>query len=464
MHDNQYGDKAMTDKDFLFQFRRGIGSAIVELRQNENRQKYKAMVFRSCLKDIGYDTQIEGTKGHYLYSAITILGCEDELLMSLAEVYRKRLPHHLMEQLTDILLSYVWDGSSNAMSILREKYDQLKNRLMKQKTFPYRYCEREQFETLMIHFISIGKWKAFKQCVNDAGAIIQARKDDTFPYFDWFQDRAENQFTKIKVWKYFDEVRTQSEYVRLYVTAYQKVEETNKELPSTLRPVTREFLLEEIQKNPTNQRPYGIIGYSRRFARTASKEELVDLAKHIEAEDNVDVKTQLLRVFRAVDYPLNRTFLIDLAHSDHLELRKVAIDALERFRDNPIHDLAMEMLKSGDTESGLALLRMNWKKTDDPLIRKMVMKSSRVPHSVQMDLREIYLAHRSASCGDVLLHAYRNGECTYCRSRIVEAMGKNGVLPDHVLVECQYDSYDETRKYANSLIKRRGLKIGHIET
>lgn len=453
----------MTDKEFLHQFRRGIGSAIVELRQNENRLKYKEIVFRCCLKDIGYDTQSEGTKSHYLYSAITLLGCEDEFLQILAEVYRKRLPDRLMDQLTDILLLYARNGSSKSISILRQKYDQLKDRLMKQKVFPYRYCEREQFEGLMIALISLGKWKAFKQCVNDAGAIILARKDDTFPYFDWFQARAENQFTKSKVWKYFDDARTQSEYVRLYATEHKKAEDTIKEHQSNLRPVTLEFLLEEIQNNPTDQIPYRFIGYSRRFARTASKEELIDLAKHIDAEDNVVVKTQLLRVFRAVDYPLNRAFLMDLAHSDHLELRKVAIDALVRFRDKPIHDLAVKLLRFGDTESGLALLRMNWKKIDDPLIRKMVMKSSRVPHSMQMDLKEIYLAHRSTSCGEILMHAYRNGECTYCRSTIVEAMGKNGVLPDHVLVECQYDSYDETRKYANRLKKRRGLNIGAKE-
>ncbi|MEA4848117.1 MAG: hypothetical protein VB106_12885, partial [Clostridiaceae bacterium] len=54
-------------------------------------------------------------------------------------------------------------------------------------------------------------------------------------------------------------------------------------------------------------------------------------------------------------------------------------------------------------------------------------------------------------------HAYRNGECSFCRSDIVTAMGKNGVLPDRILLECQYDSYDETRKYANRLVKRRGL-------
>lgn len=166
----------MMDKEFLHQLRRGIGSAIDELKQNENRGKYKEIVYRCCLKDIGYDTQSEGSKGYYLYSAISALGCEDEFIQKFAEVYQKRLPHAFMQQLTDILLSYVWDGSAEAMSILRKKYDQLKGRLMKQKDFPTRNCERELFEELMIDFLSFGKWKAFKKCVDDVGAIILARK------------------------------------------------------------------------------------------------------------------------------------------------------------------------------------------------------------------------------------------------------------------------------------------------
>ena len=87
----------------------------------------------------------------------------------------------------------------------------------------------------------------------------------------------------------------------------------------------------------------------------------------------------------------------------------------------------------------------------------MVMKSQRVSHALQMYLREIYSKHRSASCVEILIHAYRNGECSYCRSEIVQAMGKNGALPDEILVACQYDSYDETRKYAKRRMKLRGL-------
>jgi len=445
----------MTDKEFLHQLRRGIGSAIVELKQSDNREKYKEIVYSCCLKDIGYDNQCEGTKGYYLYSAIVALGCEEEFLHTIKDVYMKRLPYWFMQQLTDILLLYASDGFSKATSILRDKYSQLKERLMKQKGFPYRYCEREQFEVLMTTLIHLEKWKSFKQCVDDAGAIILARKDDRCAYYDWFLGCAETQFGKIKVWKYLNAASTQSEYMRIFVTEYQKTENTGKEYQANLQPVTLAFLLDEVRKYSPGLGPYGLIGYCMSFVRTAGEEELINLARYIEAEDNDYVKTQLLRVFRKVNYPLKKEYLIDLAHSNNPELREAAIYALVRFKDEQIHDLAVELLESGETEFGLSLLKKNWKKSDDPLIRNVVMKSQRVSHPMQMDLRNIYSNHKLAACEEVLSHAYRNGDCSFCRSKIVHAMGKNGCLSDEILIECQYDSYDMTREYANRMLGNR---------
>jgi len=173
---------------------------------------------------------------------------------------------------------------------------------------------------------------------------------------------------------------------------------------------------------------------------------------------NDSVQAQLLGVFCRIDYPLNIDFIISLMHSENSDLQQRAIAVLERFKDDRVHSLAITLLESGDVESGLSLLKKNWIKCDDLLIRKAVLQSQRVTHSMQMDLRDIYLKHKSASCGEILNHAYKNGECSYCRSGIVKAMGKNGVLTAKVLFECQYDSYDGTRQYAKVLIKKRGLE------
>ena len=448
----------MTEKELLHQLRRGIGSAIIELKQFPHLDKYKELVLHCCLKDIGYDVQSEGTKGKYLYTAISALGCEDVFLAPIEEAYMKLLPHDLDQQLTDVLQAYVWNGSQKAAKIIKNKYDQRKETLRKQKSFPYRYCEREQFEELMVVCMNLGNWKAFRQAVDDAGTIILIRKDDLCSYYDWFLSCAESRFGKDRVWKYLNETGNASPNVHAFVSAYLENEQTRLNHQANQTPIILEFLLNEVQEYLLGLRPHGIFGFYLQFARKAGKEEFIQLAKYIESETNALVQAQLLRVFYRVDYPLDIDFLIRLVLSENNDLRQAATTALERFKDDRIHGLAVTLLESGDIESGLSLLKENWMKCDDPLIRKAVLKSKRVAHSTQMDLRDIYSKHKSASCGDILSHAYRNGDCAYCRSGIVKAMGKNGVLTNKVLFECQYDSYDKTRQYAKRLIKKRGLE------
>ena len=83
------------------------------------------------------------------------------------------------------------------------------------------------------------------------------------------------------------------------------------------------------------------------------------------------------------------------------------------------------------------------------------MRSKRVSHSIIVSIAEIYKKNKSNTCGDILLHLYRNAECTHCRCSIVETMINNEVIPKDILVECQYDSYEETRELALNTLKMK---------
>lgn len=45
------------------------------------------------------------------------------------------------------------------------------------------------------------------------------------------------------------------------------------------------------------------------------------------------------------------------------------------------------------------------------------------------------------------------GLCACCRNRVVRAMRRHGLLPDELLHECEFDSYDETREFAESIMQ-----------
>jgi hypothetical protein len=94
---------------------------------------------------------------YYLYSAICVLGKKDRFEIILTKAFQKRLPDCLFQQISDILRQYVFAGSNQALRAVEIKYEHLRNRLTVQKTFPHRYCEREQCEALMVNLEIVKK-------------------------------------------------------------------------------------------------------------------------------------------------------------------------------------------------------------------------------------------------------------------------------------------------------------------
>ena len=448
----------MTEKDFLRKLRRGLGSAIVELWENPDRTKYRDIVLKCCLKNIGYDVQSEGTKGYYLYTAICALGEKDEFENTLINTFQKRLEHNLFQQIADILCLYADDGSERARKALNEKYQSLYNRLLRQKAFPFRYCEREQFEYLMICQVDYGKWAAFKQCIHDAGTIIAVRHDDLCSEYDWFIAHCENIFGKNKVAEYFERETKSSTEVRAFTDAISELASI-REKNSRLRiepEVTLESYIARAKELESDQYAYARMRLAaRRFSRQASPEDFLKLVSHISDEPSDEIKANMLHVFRDADFPGDIGLLVNYVPCDCERLRDIAIDALGRFRDKRVHDLAIKLITEGNLDAGLPLLIENWHKADEKLIRKQVLQTKKVSHSMQQDLRNIYAKHHSNSCGNILAHVYEYGDCTYCRSGIVKVMNKNYVLTDYLLKECRYDSFDETRKLAERVLKSR---------
>ncbi|MDR1205134.1 MAG: hypothetical protein LBL26_06590, partial [Peptococcaceae bacterium] len=436
--------------------RRGLGSAIIELKKNPERYKYRDIVLRCCLKDIAYDVQIEGTKGHYLYTAICALGAKDEFEDILINTFMKRLEHRLFQQLADILFLYADDGSEKTRNALRAKYQCLTEQLSRQRTFPYRYCEREQFEELMIYEVDTRKWAAFKECVADAGRISMMRKDDACDDYDWFLDHCKNIFGNEKIARYFDIASEKSAEVKAFVGAINELEIIREE-NSRLRvepEVTLEGYVTRARELEKDEYAYGRMRISAvGFSRQADQNDLKNLVSIIIGEQSDEIKANMLRVFRDIDFPADIDLLINYAESDCERLQDIAIVALERFEDRRVHDLSLKLITSGNLDAGLPLLINNWSRQDEIVIREHVLSSRKVSHATQLNIREIYTKHRSKSCGDILEHVYRYGACAYCRSAIVEAMWRSHVLRTNILDECLYDSYDETRKMAKRIKK-----------
>ncbi len=457
----------MSPSTFTRNLRRGLGSAIIELKRNTGIEEYRDIVMKSCLKDIAYDTQVEGTKGYYLYTAIKTFESPEIFLNSIIEKFEKRLYWRLSEQLFEILACFSDDGYVKADEAFEKKYCELKNHLpaMRDKEFS-RFCERELLEKLMVRKLNKG-FESFKQCVNDMGEMIIKRGNDDCLWYDFFVESAKDIFgngvysflendkndnTKI-FFQMFNKsnseengglnlkIMTASDFSRVFEYEQDPRKEEKVTIEQLITRATELSL--ETDSNPYRMRPL-----SRKFAKQAKKEDLKRLARIAIDEPSDFIKSALLHVFSFVAFPLDIDLLLPYSVSDNDSLREITIKVLSCIKDKRIHAFAIQLFNDMKVENVIKLLEANFEVDDEALIRKHIVHSKRVTHGLIVSITDIFGEHKSNTCGDILLHLYKNAECTHCRYKVVETMINNNVIPEKILIECQHDSYEDTRKLA----------------
>jgi len=296
--------------------------------------------------------------------------------------------------------------------------------------------------------------------VEDAGRICLTRKDEACDSYDWFISHCENALGADRFANYLRVASERSAEVKAFVAATTKLKTAREEYQrSRVEPkVTLDDYVQRAKELENEQYALGRMnGIAYLLSKQPGQGDLKDLVSIIVGEQSAGVKANLLRVFThelwGVDFPGDTDILFSYARSDCEPLQYSAIRLLQRLRDPRVHDLAVELVASRHVDEALSLLVDNWNKQDEPVVREHVLSSRRVSDAMQGYIRDIYLRHRSKTCGDILEHVYRYGECTFCRFGIVEAMWKSRVLTPGILEECLYDSYDETRELATRLRK-----------
>jgi hypothetical protein len=453
----------MTEREFSQALRRGLGGAIIALKNSENKAAYRDIVLRYCLRDISYDWQVEGTKGYYLYSAICASGERDYFEQAIIEKFLLRCEDRLFRQLTDILSCCAKDGSVLAKDALHAKYEYFS--ALKGRFAEGRIVEVSQWEDVALSLFSIDGFSAFKRHAIDVGELLSRNPNRS--YCDWFITEAEDTFGKKRTHAFLDKMYEKSDAIKILMDTIKADEFSRKQYQENYKEeqVTVEALVQTAKEMASDKiSHYGPIMRLRHpFLNNASDADVLELAHIILSEKNETVKGLLLRIFLSnmkwnKPFPLGATPLFEYAKSDNNILYESALGLLEAFKDKRIHDLGVQLLKTKGIKSfALGLFKKNYRKSDDAIISKAVKKAPSIPQYVQSDVIDIYSRHRSADALPALLHVYQKGACSHCRYNIVKAMHYCKVLPDVILEECLYDSYKDTRKFAKRLIARRSV-------
>ena len=450
----------MNKSEFSQALQRGLGSAIIELKEHPDSTIHREVLLSCCLRDLTFDWQSESSKGYYLYDAIVATGEPDFFLQPIIDRFLSRCPDGLFRQLAALLYCCAEDKNQDAIAALHSKYDCFaakQGRLTKNKTVD----EGMQWDEVAFHLLYIDGFTAFKKYAVDAGTARLKYPDKRDSYDDWYRRRAEKKFGEKRIDEYYAKEYRKSTAIQALVETmlsdevlYEQKRTLEKQTPLTIDALRQAATTAAADKNP-RLKMFELLG-RRHFSFGASEQDLIELAQAALNEENKTAKALLLSQFFLVPFPLDITPLIEYAQSDNTLLAEAAIERLREFKDKRLHELAIQLL----TDKGLSsfattLLKENYQRSDDAIILAALKKSSCVPHRVQQDIANIYRHHRSADAFPILFHSYQNGDCSFCRFGIVEAMRNCRVATDAILEECLYDSNDDIRRYVKRILSRK---------
>ena len=443
----------MTKSQFKETFKRGLGSAYIELKNSNHIEKYKDIVLWCCTHNTCYDMQCAGSRGTYLYNAIGLY--EDKIFFEEAVIKRfekKKLDTWLFDQLCDLLFQFSIDGSKRAKEALYKKYDTLFTLLSSKRKIGSTCIERDNFEWLCVWLTSLGGFRTFKKIVEQIGKFYIKTSNPNIIYMDWFYDNAQNKFGRKRIDNYMLKNAEISEPIAAFLKEVKSYDNRKPQFDTNLT-------LKELVNTCYEQSGYRSRGIANRFSRTASLEELTELAKIAVTEKNPEIKLGLLWIFRKKQFPLDESYIFELAESDNESIRDIAFDMMQHLASDRIHDYAVSLIKEKkEVANSLSLLCSCYQSEDINLLAESV-KGLPISydiggwHGVYMDVEDLL---KNSSCRfepGLFIHMYKQTLCSYCRSSLVQTMYKRKILSVEVLEECLYDSYDETRKFAARKLK-----------
>lgn len=434
----------MTKKDFKEKLKRGLGSAIIVLEYATDVLKFQDTVLWACLNYTGYEWNSEGSRGAYLYYAIS--NFEDKKYFEdaiLNKFCAEMKDSQLFDQLADLLVRFAQDGSNEAREKLYAVYNELFLYVSKRKIEEGNHCyQRNHLEWLCNRLLSLDGIQAFKKIIGDLSSFYKDYKGEDPFVFDWFFLRAKDVFGKRKVEKYLE--KNNIKYEEYDFTPKQKDKDISPTLEEAIADCKKPWLKNE--------------GYAIDLLRNGNKDEIEKLTNAVIDEKDLDIKANMLKIF-TWDIPFcgDIVKLIDYSKSENRKLRCSAFEALEEIVSAEAHDYAVELLQKKEyLDEGISILCKNYKKEDAGIltdaITTLTLGNNEHWHGAFSSVCKLIGNNKHAPKG-LLGYLYNKTICSFCREYIVLAMDKRKMLTYELLQEMKNDSNGDIRAFAYKKIK-----------
>lgn len=121
----------MTELSFENSLRKGLGRSVMALNNPDNLVRYKEIVLDCCLKSISYYTEIEKSRGNFIYTLVKKFEDDKYFLKPVINAYKKLavgegLSDGTKQQMTDFLWCFSNDNNIESYNAIKDKFLEIK--------------------------------------------------------------------------------------------------------------------------------------------------------------------------------------------------------------------------------------------------------------------------------------------------------------------------------------------------
>ena len=435
-----------------------------------NKEDFRDIALYGCLNDISFDMQCEGSRGYYMYNLVWEYGDSEYFLKQAVEKFLTddiNDDWHTICHLCDFIRLFAEnDKDKNALAALLKKYNDLYSVIMSSRFSEKIKSVIESFEYVSITLMQILDFKFALKIFGDMGAYFIKRRrtpsENLKWLFQWFysetKEKYGEEFLKKEIENRilnFKDIEIKRFYI-IMNTDETKYQQTERPEP------TAENVLKQIETDSFSP------AKTLYFRRNAEQSEKVKLAEMILAENDLNKKAEMLRIYSLQEcpFPLDPSILIEYANSENKSLRDTAAEALSCIRADCVRNFALKMISENNSADMLNVLIYNCCKNDRDIIFKHLDDLAYNAYSSDTECacnlhNVMFTIIDTAESIDVenkllnelLIFGYEYSPCSCCRENIIDELARRNLMTKDMIAECRFDSNSEIRETVDNLNK-----------
>jgi hypothetical protein len=402
--------------------KKGLGRAI---EWASRRVLDEDQLLAACLQDGRYDTQLEDTRGQWLWKMVRAVDAVD----------RFRVP------------------------ILHALYDLSDGRSAAQLCELARCYAEAGDETFRTRLYEIVEQRPIAECRLVAeSAVIQLDGESAFV----FAARARGQDLAQREWEW-DDGSLVSEAIERWGE-----ERVNDLLEDSTDTAIRSFRAAWVEQNNADDGQLHLKEYRDRMGKItvadiisaaesdrdgsysfrgwgmqADQAQLEILLQHLLSSQEVNVTANLLKVFWKRPLPTFDARLLELCQHGDSKVRRGAFNALQNNKHDLIREFALSQLEKGDRDGFVtSLFALNYQPGDEERILSAIEfpDDEFALHSLLMSLVDVFEKNPDADAAQLGIIGYATTPCTLCRHKFVRVLLRQHAAPHWLVLECRFDA------------------------